>query len=101
MLGMLLIEAGTADAAERQLVMRYLVPVLFPHRLVQIGVRQHGVKVQYGAAPDADEVAVRGDVGVKPLLPFHHADAFDQPLLPEEGEVPINRPQTEVGVRRL
>jgi hypothetical protein len=94
-------EALIADAVENQLVMLHAETVPLPYFTVQRRIHRDPVEINDGAAVVADEVGVGLDDGIKALLPIDYADTADHALLLKKGQVPIDRPQREVGMGGL
>ena len=71
-------------------------------RLLQQRFRKsRAARINDRAAGAADKVHMRRDVRVEPLEPVHRADRDDQPLLPEEIQVAVDRAEAEIRDLRL
>ena len=65
---------------------------LIGQRLVQVGVY-----IQHIAAVQTDKMRVLGDIPVKTLLPVDDPDRDHKTLLLENGDVPVDGAQAQIG----
>jgi len=72
--------------------------VFFAHGAIQTGIRLDLVQIKDAAAAITNEMGVRGGGGIKTFLPLNHAHADDRTVLPEEIQIAVDRPQTQIGV---
>ena len=72
-------------------------PILLADGLVPAVLLRRGErKVDHRAAALANKVVVQRGIGVETLLSLYHAHALDNTLLPEQGQVTVDRTQTQI-----
>ena len=86
---------------EGELVPGNCKPVLPADGLIQICIQGDPGQIYDSSAAFANKVAVGGGDCVEPFLSLDHAHALNQAVVLEENQVPVHRPQTEIGVGRL
>ena len=95
------LHTSLACAVKGELVAFYLEPILLPDCAVQAGIHCDLVEIDDRAAGGANEMTVRGDDGVKPLLSLDDTHALNGALPLKEQQVPVYGAQAQVRVGRL